>query len=82
MSSATDKAALAKLYRPDTAINLSPPDNTAVYLSDEIQQYITDQLGLVRPQHLMYTSYSNRQQIRTGSGSTFEASSFEFIPSR
>ena len=82
MSSATDEAALAKLYRPDTAINLSPPDNTAVYLSDEIQQYITGQLGLVRPQHLMYTSYSNRQQIRTGSGSAFEASSFEFIPSR
>jgi hypothetical protein len=48
MSSAVDEAALAKVYQPDTATNLSP-DNTAVHISDEIRQYITSQLGLVRP---------------------------------
>ena len=48
MSSAADEAALARVYRPDTAINLSPPDNTAVQLSGEIRQYITSLLGVVR----------------------------------
>ena len=48
MSSAADEAALAKVYRPDTAINLSPPDNAAAHLSSEIRQYITNQLGMVR----------------------------------
>ena len=47
MSSAEDEAALAKVYRPDTAVNLSPPDNAAMHISSEIQQYIVDQLGLV-----------------------------------
>ena len=49
MSSVADEDVLAKVYRPDTAINLSPPDNTALHLSDEIKQYITGQLGLVSP---------------------------------
>jgi len=48
MSSAADEAALARVYRPDTAINLLPPDNTAVQLSGEIRQYIASQLGMVR----------------------------------
>ena len=48
MGSAADEAALAKVYRPDTAINLSPPDNIAVHLSNEIRQYITGQLDMVR----------------------------------
>ena len=47
MGSAADEAALAKVYRPDTAINLSPPDNTVLQLSGEIRQYITSQLGMV-----------------------------------
>ena len=57
MSSVADEDALAKVYRPDTAINLSPPGNTAVHLSDEIKQYITGQLGLVSPYHRMTASY-------------------------
>lgn len=47
MSSAPDEATLASVYRPDTAVNLSPPDNTT-QLSGEIRQYITSQLGTVR----------------------------------
>ena len=49
MGSVTDEAALAKVYRPDTAINLSPRDNTGVHISVGIQQYVTSQLGLVSP---------------------------------
>lgn len=49
MSSATDEASLAKVYRPDTVINLLPQSGTAVRLSGEIQQYITIDLGLVSP---------------------------------
>jgi hypothetical protein len=55
MGSVTDEAALAKIYRPDTGINLSLQDNTAVYISDGIQQYITGQLGLVSPLNRMIT---------------------------
>lgn len=44
-----DEAALARVFRPDTAINLSPPDNTAVHLNDEMRQYIASQLELVSP---------------------------------
>jgi hypothetical protein len=49
MNSVTDEAALAKVFRPDTAINLSPQGDTAVHLSGEIREYITAQLGLVSP---------------------------------
>lgn len=47
MSSTTYEAALAKVFRPDTSINLSQQSDAAVYLSGEIQQYIIDQLGIV-----------------------------------
>lgn len=49
MGSAAGEAALAKVYQPDIAIDLSPQDNTAVHLSDGIQRYITSQLWPVNP---------------------------------
>jgi len=48
MSSAADEAELAKVYRPDTAINLSLLDNTAAHFSGEMRRYITSVLGMVR----------------------------------
>lgn len=56
MGSVTDTVALAKIYRPDTAINLSPQNNTTVHLGDGIQWYITSQLGLVSPSDRTITS--------------------------
>ena len=49
MSSTTDEAALAKVFRSDTAINLLPQDDTRARLSGEIREFITSQLQLVRP---------------------------------